>query len=114
MKRKFRIIAVISAIFFLAGCGFLQVKTPIEAYSTALGYYTKAGTKILFYYDRGDAELKATMAAEDGILSTLDKAKKVLNAWGKIMDTSGDDAAQQAQWEELEDELIFYITNQMK
>ena len=111
--RKFRICAVLCAMFLVVSCAALQTsESPIEMYAKALGSWTDAVTQFKFYYERADDETKAKWDKE--FRPTLIKAKELLNLWKMHLDTDGDTAGDYEAWKSMKNEIIYYLATQME
>ena len=113
--RKFKILGLILALFFVVGCfqgcaGTQQTKD--GSYYEALGIWYDTGMQFKRYYEASDPATQAKWDAEFRPL--LIKAKEVLDMWYIHIDDGQSGTGDLAQWKDLKNDILFYMAQNMK
>jgi len=111
--RKFKILGIILALFLvvgMVGCAGTQVKG--SDYYQALGIWYDTGMQFKRYYQAADADTQVKWDAE--LRPLLIKAKEILDIWYVHMDDGQPTDSDMAQWQDLKNDILFYIAQNMK
>ena len=109
--RKARYVAIILAIFLIAGCSAFQKKVHEDpytasyyAYLQAIKYYTKAAEEYNLHYSMADPATQARW--KDKIDPLFINAKLLLDQWHTALQTSTGYGDKYEQWDVIKKQLV--------